>query len=216
MTALNLLLVAATTLAIGGGAARATTISTLGTEDIVLSEWGLPVVDRFGQTITLDTRMSVRSFTFRIDDEGTAISYLAELFRWNGFDTVGSALASVAGSTLGNDAVTDYTATLGDTPVDAGQYALVFRATSQGAAAWAVSTTNPYAGGNLVLGIAGGRLSNFEPAFDAGFAVTLDEIAPVPLPAAFPFLLAAWGALGLLARRATKNRSAGASQASAS
>lgn len=201
MTALNLLLAAATTLAIGGGAAGATTISTLGTEDIFFSEWGLPIVDRFGQTITLDRAMSVQSFTFRIDDEGTAITYIAELFRWDGFTTVGDALASVAGSTLGNDSATDYTAALGLTPVDAGQYALVFRATSEGAAAWAVATTNPYEGGNFVLGIENGPLSNIEPAFDASFAVTFDEAVPVPLPAALPLLFAGLGGLGLVARR---------------
>lgn len=195
------LLAAGAATVIGAGAAGAATISTLGTEDTFFAEWGLPVVDRFGQTMTLDSAATVRSFTFRIDDEGTAISYVAELFAWDGFNTVGGALASVAGATAGNDAVTDYVADIADTLVGVGEYALAFRATSPGAAAWAMATTNPYADGNFVLGIAGEPLGDFEPAFDAAFAVTFDEVAPVPLPAALPLLSAALGGLGLLARR---------------
>lgn len=206
MTTLNVLLAAATATAIGIGTAGAATVSTLGSEDTFFSEWGLPVADQFGQTITLDGAQSVRSMTFRIDDEGTVITYLAELFRWDGFGTVGDALASVAGSTLGNDAATDYTAEFGGTPVEAGQYAFVFRATSDGAASWALGTANPYAGGSFVLGLAGGPLSNFEPAFDASFALTFDEIAPVPLPAALPLLGAALGGLGLFGRRGGRGR----------
>lgn len=194
---------AAMTIAVacGMGAAEAATISTLGAEDTFFAEWGLPGAAQFGQSVTLDGAATVRSFTFRIDDEGTAILYVAELFAWDGFDIVGDALASVAGSTAGNDAVTDYTADIADTPVDAGQYALAFRATSPGAAAWAIATTNPYAGGAFVLAPPGGSLGNFEPRFDAAFALTLDEVAPIPLPAALPLLGAALGGLGLLTRR---------------
>lgn len=205
MNGLRMLLAAGAATTIGGaigiGAAGAATISTLGAENGSFAEWGLPIVERFGQSVTFEAAATVRSFTFRIDDAGTAIPFVAELFAWDGRNTVGGALASVAGSTAGDDAFTDYTADIADTLVGAGQYALAFRATSPGAAAWAMATTNPYAGGAFILGLAGQELRNFNRRYDAAFAVTFDEVAPVPLPAALPLLGAALGGLGLLAWR---------------
>ena len=193
-------------LAFGTGAAQAATISTLGTENTLFTEWGLPVADRFGQTVTLDVAADVQSFTFGINDAGDAVAFVAELFAWDGTATVGAALAAVPGITAGNGATTDYTAALGGVRVNAGQYALVFRATSPSKSGWAASTTDPYAGGAFVLGLAGGSLDNFEPTFDAAFAVSSDEVAPVPQPAALPFLWTALGSLGLVSRPAARRR----------
>ena len=197
---------AGATLAMGTGAAGAATISTLGTENTLFTEWGLPVADRFGQTVTFDEAAEVQSFTFRINDAGDAVAFVAELFAWDGTATLGDVLASMPGATAGNAETTDYTAALGGVRVNAGQYALFFRATSPGRAGWAASTTDPYAGGAFVLGLAGGSQGNFEPTFDAAFAVSFDEVAPVPLPAALPFLWTALGSLGSVSRPAARRR----------
>lgn len=207
----TLLATAAVALSLMSGTATATTISTLGNENSSIFNWGLPNTAAYGQTFTLGAAATLNTVSFRIDDVGTATTYIAYVFAWGGNLTVGSALASVVGSTVGSAGMQTVTVDLGDVAVGAGQYVAFLQATSPGLALWGSVFGDVYAGGGFVFQNNGGDETQFGtvnwqlnwqgPGYDLAFALTYDEVAPIPVPAALPLMLLALGGLGLVARR---------------
>lgn len=196
------------TLALLATGAQSATITTIPDEDSAILPWGLPDTAAFGQTFTLASGGTVNDVTFRINDFGTSISFLAYLFAWDGTKTSGAALSSVAGTTAGSVARTGVTVSLGNVLVAAGQYVAFFQATSNGFAEWGSAPNTSYAGVDFVFQNNGGDGSQFgttdweNPGIDLAFAIRYDEaVAPIPLPAGLPLLAAGLGMMGLVARR---------------
>lgn len=192
------------------GEAEALTISTLAQENSTIISWGLPDTAAYGQTFTLSSAATMNDVSFRINDRGTSVSFIAYLFEWAGNRTTGSALASVTGATSGTDAMETTSVDLGNVALGIGQYVAFLQATSSGSAAWGSVSADVYSGGAFVFQNNGGNemsfgTSNWETNWqgsgsDLAFAMTFDNIVPIPLPAALPLMLLALGSLGLTAR----------------
>lgn len=194
--------------------AQATTLTTLPQENDVIYSWGLPDTAAYGQTFTLGSAATLNNFAFRINDLGTSIDFVAYVFGWDTDRTVGSALLSVAGATLGSDAMTTISVAAGNLALGAGQYVAFLQAKSNGDAGWgSVSGSDAYSGGAFVFQNNTGDESQFGtvawesnwqgPGSDLAFSIKFDAPPPsaIPLPAGLPLMVLALGGLGLAARR---------------
>lgn len=199
-------------LAVMATGASAGTVSTLGSEDSQIIYWGLPDTAAYGQTFTLGSAATVNDVTFRIDDFGASVSYVLNIFAWDGSKTSGSALWSAGGSTSGVAGMTTILTSAGNTLLGAGQFVAFLQATSTGSTAWgSVAGSDAYAGGAFVFQNNGGDQSQWGtvnwstdwqgPGYDLAFAINYDDVAAVPLPAGLPLLAAGIGGLFALRRR---------------
>ena len=194
-----------------GTAAEAATISTLASENSTIQFWGLPDTAAYGQTFTMAAAALLNGITFRINDSGSAISYAAQVFAWDGAKTTGAALFSSTGATSGSGVMESVSVNTGATGLGAGQYVAFLQATSNGAALWgSVSGSSVYDGGAFVFQNNGGNTglwgtvnwdTNGQGAgSDLAFALDY-TVATVPLPAGLVLLLGALGSLAALRRR---------------
>lgn len=195
-------------------AVQAATISTLADENSTIFSWGLPDTAAYGQTFTLAGASTLNDLTFRINDGGTAVSFIAYVFAWAGSQTSGAALSSVSGATAGLNGMSSVSVALGNVALGVDQYVAFLQATSAGSAAWGSVAADPYAGGAFVFQNNGGDESQFGQSSwtsgwqgagaDLAFSITLDEnMSPVPLPAGGLLLIGAIGGLAALRRRKT-------------
>lgn len=193
-------------------AAGASTIDTLSGEDSAIYSWGLPNTAAYGQTFTLASAQSLDNVLFRIDDEGTAVSFDLQVFAWDGTKATGASLGSASGSTAGVDAMSDVSIDTGGVALGAGAYVAFLQATSNGPANWgSIAGFDAYAGGEFVFQNNGGDTAQWTtvvwrgdwlgPDYDLAFRLGFAEVAPVPLAAALPLLGSGLLALGLLGRR---------------
>lgn len=188
--------------------ATAATVSTLPLETSFVQSWGLPDTSAYGQTITLGGAETLNSFSFRINDLGTAINFDAYVFGWDGDSTSGSALFSSNGVTVGASGMNTITINVGALPLLAGQYILFLQATSLGLAYWGTVTGDPYNGGSFAFQNNNGDPSKFGNnswlvGNELAFSYTTDVTA-VPVPAALPLLATGLGALGFAGWRSSK------------
>ena len=190
----------------------AVTISTLADENDAVFSWGQPDTKWYGQTVSFANDVSLNSFTFRINDEGTSISYDAQIYAWDGDSATGASLFSSSSATAGvNSTMTSYSTATGALGLMAGDYVLFFEATSNGSANWgSVTGSDAYTGGDFVFQNAFNGDGIFDPwsvtfpsARDLAFSVEYD-LAAIPLPAGGFLLIGALGGLAALRRRKTK------------
>ena len=161
---------AAATILGAGPAVAQTTISTLGSENGTVSQWGLPRTAAYGQTFTVAGATRLDRVTFRIDDNRsgnagvTPISYQFQVFAWNAATrrATGLSLGSTTGATSGSGRPETVVVETGgvDLP-SAGQYVVFLQATSNGRAAWARTPGTAYADGSFVSQNNSGNTANW-------------------------------------------------------
>lgn len=186
-------------------------IDTFAQQNTTMSSWGYgPATERYGQTFTLSGISQIDSFDFLINDTGTAITYNAFIYEWNGSDIVGAALHQSSGVTAGvNGLATVSTST--NLSVVGGQYIAFLEATGAGFAEFgSVFGADALAGGQFVfqdtfapqqrLAPPTWGTNPQDPSWDLAFRLNDSGPAPVPVPAAFPLLAGALGAFGLMRR----------------
>ncbi|MDO9640210.1 MAG: VPLPA-CTERM sorting domain-containing protein [Pseudotabrizicola sp.] len=203
----------AAALSIGlSGNANAATISTLADENSTIYSWGLPDTAAYGQTFSVMALSVLNAFSFRVNDFGLSMDFQANVFSWDGFKTVGSAIFSTMGATIGSASMQTVTVNTGTTALGSGQYVAFLQALTEGNARWgSVAGVDSYAGGAFVFQNNTGDtslwgVSNWTSNWqgvgsDLAFEVVLDAVAPVPLPAGGVLLLTALAATAVLRRR---------------
>lgn len=191
----------------------ATTLSNLADENTAISSWGLPNTAFYGQTITLGAAASLDNVLFRLDDNGTAVSFDLHVYSWDsGSGTAsGANLASASGATSGVDGMADASVATGGIALGAGEWLVGYQATSNGRVQWGGVDDNAggYAGGGFVFQNNSGNAaqltsSGFTTTWrveDTAFEFEFNAVAPVPLPAGLPLMAVGLAALGWASRR---------------
>ncbi len=193
---------------------NASVISTLAEENGTISSWGLPDTAAYGQTFSLDTDAVLNNVVFRINDEGTAITYDLNIFAWAGNIATGSVLGSASGSTMGVDAMQSVDTSLGALALSAGNYVAFYQASSDGSVDWGSVLSDAYDGGRFVFQNNGGDTSQWTtsswtvdwqgPGFDLAFELDFDN-AEIPVSAPTSLLFTGLALCGLfLGRRVAK------------
>jgi len=191
----------------------ATITTTIPDQNYTASAWGAgAATEIFGQSFTLGATTNLGAVDFLINDTGTAMTYNAYIFGWNGQDTSGTALYSGTGSTAGVNGLATVTINAATT-LAAGSYIAYLEATSSGFAEFGTVWGNDaYAGGEFLYQDTGGNVTARVatpwvgdvqgPNWDLAFALgTATQVAAVPIAPALPLLASALGALGIAQRR---------------
>lgn len=125
-----------------------------------ISSFGVPNTETYGQIVIVPAgETSLTSFSFMINDQGTALTMLGEVYAWNGANmATGSALYESAPVTTGGvNTFQTFTFTIpGGVPVTAGQQLVLFATTSKSAqtnsaSRWASVPNGTYGGGQFVF-----------------------------------------------------------------
>ncbi len=133
------------------GTAHSTIISNFAPTGDSLTPFGLPNTGSYGQTFQMGPENILNSFAFKINDKGSAITFDALVYEWNGSDATGAELFRTSGSTSGSDAFAVQTVSTGNLVLNSGTLYIAFlQATAAGAAEfmWADAgdTTFPFGG----------------------------------------------------------------------
>ncbi len=187
------------------GTAHSTIISNFAPTGDSITPFGLPNTGSYGQTFQMGAENTLNSFAFKINDKGSAITFDALVFEWNGSEATGAELFRTSGSTSGTDAFAVQTVSTGNLVLNTGTTYIAFlQATAIGAAEFmradAGDTTFPFGGfaflnngSNESLWTTGGWVNGQQ---DFQFEI---EVSAIPLPTSV--LLFGTGLLGLVVWR---------------
>lgn len=205
--------------ALASSAASAATISTLADRDDSVFSWGLPNTGVYGQTFQAGSDNVLNSFSFVLEDEGSAVAFNALIFAWDTVNNraMGPELFRASGSTGGSGSTETITINTGNLGLSTGvSYVAFFQALDVASLDWgSVSGSDVYADGDFVFLNNGSDESawtngtwsvTFPRARDLAFELAFAGGAPVPLPAAALFMGA--GLAGLAGTRRAKRKAA--------
>lgn len=161
------------------GAANAAGISTLNSVTGEATPWEQATTATYGQTVTFDEPVELKSFEFRSNDKGTAITYSVSVYAWDGNDVTGAALFSGSGITAGESHYANNTTDMSGLLLSPGQYVVLLEATSAGSATFATADSG-YSGGSWVYWDKGSDAEQSESWYvsltsDLGFRLDYDD-----------------------------------------
>lgn len=195
--------------------ASALTVVNDGTDEI--QSWGGTSTPKYGQTFVAGAESTLESITFRINDNGAAIDFMAYVFSWDAAldRATGPALfESAAITTAGVSGYMPVTVSTGGLALTEGEDYVAFYFATTGSGGYWLGNADPgsYAGGEFVyqndatLAAATSIMWDTYTIADTAFALEFSGgeggggVSEVPVPAALPMLAGALGLFGLMSR----------------